>query len=452
MEVYGKQNLWQFIDDEQKNANLPRVLSLSAQESGSHPQTQFASPRLSNASTTTSYPQWPGSPGTPWTLSPVRTSPNPLLLYHCLASLHRHEGNILSITVSKDFIFTGSESRRIHVWGLPDCTEMGCIKAGSEKVKAMLGCGRLLFTSHGDCRIRVWDVSPAENFRARKMATLPPKNRFFMYPRRAAHQHKDLISCLAYNPAEKLLYTGSWDGTVKAWGVSERRCFDSFVAHDGHVNAIAVNQQDGCVFTCSDDGSVRIWRRVFTGAPHILTMTLKFQPSPVNALALTLCLDGCFLYSGSSDGLISFWEKERMSGRFNHGGILKGHQFSVLCLEAISDLILSGSEDATIRVWRREEGNTLHSCLTVIRGHQGPVRCLAVSLESEDPVMRLMVYSASLDQTLKAWRVKICREEKGAVSGESGVGGSQMSPVLSPSWVEKRLQGSHLYEDCKRKN
>ncbi|KAG5523460.1 hypothetical protein RHGRI_035314 [Rhododendron griersonianum] len=445
MEFFGKQTLWSFMDEERKNINLPRRLSFGNHES----DPRYTSARTSSASAT-SIPLWPTSPETPWTLSPVRTSPNPSLLYHCLASLHRHEGNIFSITVSKDFIFTGSESSRIYAWKQPDCTEMGYIKANSNEVRAILAYGKVLFTTHGDRKIHVWDVSLKENFRPKKITTLPRKSSFFAFPRKNTHTHKDFISCIAYNHAEKLLYTGSWDKTVKTWKVSDRQCVDSFVAHDGLVNAIVINQLDGCVFTCSSDGTVKIWRRVFGESSHILTMTLKFQPSPVNALALSSSLSGCFLYSGSSDGLINFWEKEKMSGRFNHGGFLQGHHFSVLCLVEIGDLVLSGSEDATIRVWRREEGNAYHSCLAVMDGHHGPVRCLAASLETEDIVMGLLVYSASLDQTFKVWRVKVYPSEK--ANAENAVANGQqleiaecqMSPVLSPSWVERKIQGSHF--------
>ncbi|GFZ08070.1 hypothetical protein Acr_19g0010070 [Actinidia rufa] len=328
MEFYEKQNLWSFIDEEKKNINLPRRFSFDNHEPDP------CSARASSASTT-SYPLWPTSPETPWTLSPVRTSPTSALLYHCLASLHRHEGNIFSITVERDFIFTGSESSRIYAWKQPDCADMGYIKTNAGEVQAILAHGRVLFTTHGDRKIRVWDVALKENFRPKKITTLPRRSSFFLYPRKNSHQHKDSISCIAYNYTDKLLYTGSRDKTVKAWKVSERKCIDSFMAHERPVSAIVIDQIDGCVFTCSSDGTVKIWRRVFGESSHILTMTLKFQPSPVNALALSSSLSGCFLYSGSSDGLINFWEKEKMSSRFNHGGFLQGHHFSVLCLVTV---------------------------------------------------------------------------------------------------------------------
>ena len=410
------------------------------------PNSQFASARASSASVM-SIPLCTTSAETPWTLSPIHMSSPNSLLYQCLASLHRHEGDIFAIAVSGDVIFTGSETCRIHAWEQPYCTKIGHIKANASEVRAILAYGKVLFTTHSDFKIRVWDVSITEGFHPKKITTLPQRSPFFLFSRKNSHQHKDYITCLAYNHVEKLLYTGSWDRTVKAWKVSENQCVDSFLAHKGHVNAIVINQQDGCVFSCSSDGTVKIWRRVYGEGSHMLTTTLKFQPSPVNALALSSSSNTCFLYSGSSDGLINFWEKERMSGRFNNRGFLQGHHFAVLCLEAVTELLLSGSEDTTIKIWRRDE-NHFHSCLVVIDRHQGPVRCLAAALEMESIVMWLLVYSISSDQTLKVWRVKF-PTEKNLQDSEVNEQLTEniefkISPVLSPSWVEKKLQGNHF--------
>lgn len=393
-----------------------------------------------------SSPLRPMSPETPWILSPVRAPPSQPLLYHCVATLHRREGCILSLAVSNKLIYTGTRSRRIHAWKQSNCAK-GCqIRTSSGEVGALLAHGRLLFTAHGDCRVRAWRVTAVENSPPRKIATIPRRNSFLIFPTKSPSQHKDCISCLAYNHEEKLLYTGSWDRTVKAWNIAENRCEDSFVAHEGHINGIVINQNDGCVFTCSSDGSVKIWRRVFGDSEHILTMTLRFQLSPVNALAISSSPSSCILYSGSSDGLINFWEKETTSGRFNHGGFLQGHHFAVLCLTAAADLVLSGSEDTTIRIWRREELNCLHTCLAVIEGHNGPVRCLVANMEKESSMEGLLVYSASLDQTLKVWRVKVYPKEEMIMENpnrddqEADGVDFDMSPVLSPSWVVKKLQ------------
>ncbi|XP_059644218.1 protein JINGUBANG-like [Cornus florida] len=449
MEYYGKRTLFSFIDEEKKTIQSPTHLyGLQIHQQISEQDGHFSPPRPSTPTSTMYSPLPPPSPESPWTLSPLQT-PSPSLLYHCIASRHRQEGNIYSITVSKGVVYTGSESRRIRAWRQPDCIERGYLKASSGEVRAILAYGNMLFTSHRDHKVRIWNVTNSDNFRSKKVTTLPRKNSFLLFSRASGHQHKDCVSCMAYYHAEGLLYTGSWDRTVKAWRMSDNRCVDSFLAHEDNVNGLVVNQDDGCVFTCSSDGSVKIWRRVYGQNSHTLTMTLNFQPSPVNALALSTSLRSCFLYSGSSDGFINFWEKEKMSGRFNHGGFLQGHRFAVLCLVSIEKLIFSGSEDTTIRVWRREEGSCFHECLAVLDAHRGPVRCLAASLEIERVVMGFLVYSASLDQTFKVWRVKVLPDEKKVCLDDrthemkKKIMEYEMSPVLSPSWVEKKLQGNN---------
>ncbi|KAE9609143.1 putative transcription factor WD40-like family [Lupinus albus] len=417
----------------------------------SEQEVEFTSPRISGSEGTMFQTMQNPCPESPWTLSPLST-PSPSLIYHCIASLHRHEGNIYAIAASKGLVFTGSNSTRIRVWKQPDCIDRGYLKASSGEVRAILTYSNMLFSSHKDNKIRIWNFTVSERFKSKKVGTLPRKTSFLMFPKsNNATKHKDSVACMAYYHSEGLLYTGSYDKTVKAWRVSDRKCVDSFLAHEDNINAILVNQDDGCLFTCSSDGSVKIWRRVYTEDSHTLTMTLKFQPSPVNTLALSSSFNHCFLYSGSSDGMINFWEKERLCYRFNHGGFLQGHRFAVLCLATVGNLIFSGSEDTTIRVWKKEEGSCYHECLTVLDGHRGPVRCLAACLEMEKVVMGFLVYSASLDQTFKVWRIKVLPDENMCLDYSSDQRESRgkvreydMSPVLSPSWVEKKLQGSHF--------
>lgn len=107
-------------------------------------------------------------------------------------------------------------NRRIHAWEQPYCTKIGHIKANAGEVRAILAYGKVLFTTHSDFKIRVWDVSITEGFHPKKITTLPQRSPFFLFSRKNSHQHKDYITCLAYNHVEKLLYTGSWDRTVKS--------------------------------------------------------------------------------------------------------------------------------------------------------------------------------------------------------------------------------------------
>ncbi|XP_062021870.1 protein JINGUBANG-like [Rosa rugosa] len=384
LEFYRRNSLFRFVDIDRNNliespTDLPNINT--NHEVCDDEDLQFGPSLSSSPHTTTMLTLMPPpSPESPWTLSPHQT-PSPSLLYHCIASLYRREGSISSIAVSKQqgVVFTGSESTRVRVWRQPDHIEYGCLNATSGEVRAIATHGNMLFTSHKDHKIRMWNFTVTDhNFKSKKVSSLPKTSSFPLFSRftNTKQQHKECISCLAYYKTDgllTLLYTGSHDRTVKAWRLITNHCVDSFVAYEDNVNAMVVNQDDGCVFTCSSDGSVKLWRRVFRGNSHTLTMTLKSQfPNsnyPVKARALNTSSNSCFLYSGSADGTISFWEKEKLTHRFNHGGFLQGHHFSVLCLVAIEKLIFSGSEDTTIRVWRREEGGCFHECLAVLEGH-----------------------------------------------------------------------------------
>ncbi|XP_051147982.1 protein JINGUBANG-like [Andrographis paniculata] len=440
------------FDRERFDKSLPRGFSFDDDDDDNDEDSRIASARISCLSAAS----WRHSPIGVSAVAAAVASPSRTLAYHCVVSLHHSEGDIHSITVTKDFIFTGSSSDKIRVWRQPDCAEMSRMKCARGEIRAILANGRLLFTTHGDRRVRVWEFS---GFPMKKSMTLPKKRSFFFgYNKNNNNnknnndRHRDSISCLAYNNNEKLLFTGSWDRTIRVWRITEKRCIDSFVAHEGRVTAIAIDEDNGSVFTCSSDGTVKVWRRLTKESCHILTMVLKFHHSSINALALSRASNVCFLYSGSSDGLINFWAKESNSGRYNHGGFLQGHHFAILCLDTTDDLILSGSEDATIRIWRRDNSQSCHTSLAVIDGHHGPVKCLAAArqnVERNDENEILLVYSASLDRTLKVWRVRVMHDvEKANWEGSKDRDDLfdnttvDISPVLSPSWVQKKIQVS----------
>jgi COMPASS component SWD3 len=432
----------------------------------------------------------------PWWQSPlhgrVRFPPSPAAaIYHCLAALHRLEGDVHALAVAGGVLFTASDSGRVRAWAAPGCFNRGYLDVGRGRVPALVACGGTLVTSHSrDHHVRVWTVCAAaacDHIRAKKAATLPPKSLFHQLAggKSRRSQHRDTVSCLVLHAVAALLYTASHDQTVKAWKLSDGTCVDSFLAHDGPVNAMLVNEADGCLFTASADGTVKMWRRVYGGATHALVVVLRASDlcSPVNAL--TLCHSTtsggsrrCFVYAGSSDGYVNVWEKEATAGRPVHAGYLKGHRLAVFCLASGCGgrVVVSGSEDATMRVWRRDHGNKAgsggasHTCLAVIEGHRGPVRCLAVGDGEDEGSM--VVYSAGLDKSVKVWRIRVVgKEEDAQEDADEGHAAEVMmptaaarkvirdnadvleeedgddlpigpTPTLSPVWVEKRRHTS----------
>ncbi|KAL6982817.1 hypothetical protein U1Q18_016210 [Sarracenia purpurea var. burkii] len=358
-----------------------------------------------------------GSPmiASPWN-QPIANSPWPnfqdpqtLPQNRLIGSLFREEGHVYSLAATRDLLYTGSDSKNIHVW--KNMKEFSTFKSNSGLVKAIVISGAKIFTGHQDGRIRVWKVNDPKKPRTyKRTGTLPTFMDVFKslikQNRRSPLRikHCDAISCLSMDEEHGLLYSSSWDRTFKVWRIRNSKCLESVEAHDDAVNSVVVSGFGGMIFTGSADGTVKLWRREMTAGEatkHALVDTLLKQESAVTALAVGGL--GSMVYCGSSDGLLNFWAHEKQ--QLNHGGVLKGHKLAVLCVETAGNLVFSGSADKTICMWRRE--GIIHTRLSVLTGHTGPVKCLAVDKDRESAAgdQRWVVYSGSLDKSVKVWSV-----------------------------------------------
>ncbi|GAB4839385.1 hypothetical protein Ancab_028909 [Ancistrocladus abbreviatus] len=327
-----------------------------------------------------------------------------------IGSLVREEGHIYSLATRGDLLYTGSDSKNIRVW--KNLKEFSAFKSTSGLVKAIVISGEKIFTGHQDGKIRVWKVSPKNASIHKRSGSLPTLKDIFKcsikpsnYVEVKRHRstlwikHSDAISCLSLHDEQGLLYSASWDRTFKVWRISDSKCLESVTAHEDAVNSV-VASAEGLVFTGSADGTVKVWRREGQGKgmKHHFMQTLVKQECAVTALAVDQT--GSLVYCGSSDGLVNFWERER---NLAHGGVLRGHKLAVLCLAARGNLLFSGSADKNICVWRRD--GIVHTCMSVLSGHTGPVKCLAVEEDKESSNQKLVVYSGSLDKSVKVWSV-----------------------------------------------
>ncbi|XP_051150900.1 protein JINGUBANG-like [Andrographis paniculata] len=363
--------------------------------------------RLSGEGSPMMMSPWNQTTTTPFTTSTFSDTPS------LVGSLVREEGHIYSLAATGGLLYTGSDSKNIRVW--KNMQEFAAFKSNSGLVKAIVISDDTIFTGHQDGKIRVWKggggggshkrVGTMPTFFAVFKASIKPRNyiRAAVAARRgkaAWIRHGDAVSCLSMNKEKGLLYSASWDRTFKVWRAEDFKCMESVRAHDDAVNSV-VAAANGVVFTGSADGTVKVWKREEVGKliRHAPAQTLLSQECAVTALAVNA--PGTVVYCGASDGAVNFWEVEKHL--MAHGGVLKGHKLAVLCLAAAGSLVFSGSADMTICVWRKEAA-AVHTCLSVLTGHTGPVKCLAVEADGEDD-RRWVVYSGSLDKSVKVWSV-----------------------------------------------
>ncbi|XP_066349971.1 protein JINGUBANG-like [Miscanthus floridulus] len=305
-------------------------------------------------------------------------------------------------------------------------------------------------TGHQDGRLRLWRVSSRSPARLRLAAALPTvSDRLRRFPvpsnhvtvrrhhRRLWIEHADAVSGVAASADGRLLFSVSWDKTLKVWALPSLRCLQSLPAHDDAVNAVAV-APDGTVYTASADKRVRVWapgrpdnkppsRRGARGGKkqqqqqsgvYHLVATLSRHTAAVNALAVGC--GGQALYSGGNDRCVLVWEREDSASHMVAVGALRGHRRAVLSIAcAPGGLVVSGSADQTVRAWRRAADGRGYACVAVIDGHDAAVRSVAAAPlppiqkqsraggDDADGGEEWRVCSASFDGEVRVWSLRV---------------------------------------------
>ncbi|MCO5556378.1 hypothetical protein L7F22_009926 [Adiantum nelumboides] len=388
--------------------------------------------------------------------------------FHCAETLKQHGEQVLFCNDVQTLYTASSTSRSSDIpragmgaWMKLASSHGSCvISREGPLVRAMATTpGGLLFSSHDDLKIRVWARSgkgQVGDQALQQVAALPtpwdclqramaPGG--YVQVRRNRRkslwiQHADAISTLAVSHCQGLLYSASWDRSVKVWRLPDFKCMESFKAHDDAVNALTVSQHGHALYTGSADSKIKVWARANEGPKpykkHFLVSTLAAHRSAVNAL--TLSVDGSLLYSGACDKAIVVWETGPSMG-VHLAGVLRGRKHAVLCLAMVGPTLCSGSADKTIRLWHRINGR-LHACLAVLEGHNAPIKSLSISSQDLDESIfepkhhtlssfQFTLYSASLDQNIKLWIIKLTTTPSDADS-------DALQPAL--------LQGSHSHQ------
>ncbi|KAJ1405352.1 WD40/YVTN repeat-like-containing domain superfamily [Sesbania bispinosa] len=340
--------------------------------------------------------------------------------YHCVASLIPNPSRpVTSLAVHNNLLYAATD-HEINVYDRHTCTNLHSFNTqstSSGSTKAITFSKSMIFTTHQDCKIRVWQ--PLNKHHHRMLTTLPTVNdrlRRFLLPknyiavrrheRRLWIEHADAVTGLAVSNG--VMYSVSWDKTLKIWRVSDLRCLESVKAHEDAVNAVAVSN-DGTVYTGSADRRIRVWAKPVGEKRHVLVAMLEKHKSAVNALALND--DGSVLFSGACDRSILVWEREDSANHMVVSGALRGHEKAILCLINVSDLLLSGSADRTVRIWKRAYDGQF-CCLGVLAGHRKPVKSLAAITDTEydqnsSANGAVSVFSGSLDGEIKVWQVSL---------------------------------------------
>ncbi|CDS02883.1 hypothetical protein LRAMOSA00286 [Lichtheimia ramosa] len=232
--------------------------------------------------------------------------------------------------------------------------------------------------------------------------------------------HAGPVTSLALSPDGSILWTGSWDKTIKKWDTKTGECIATLHGHTDFVKSLLL--VGSTLYSGSSDTHIRQWNT----ETNECIATLKKHSRAIESLAVDT--PGRYLYAASSDRLISKWE----IATNNCIATFDQHDTSVYCVRVWDDEMWTASADKTVRRWNTETGKVdtvlehpdrvksvvivgpyvvtgasddnirvwdiaSGKLVSTIRGHFDEVGCL--------DVVGTTLFSASLDCSLRRWSI-----------------------------------------------
>jgi WD40 repeat protein len=260
-----------------------------------------------------------------------------------------------------------SRGNQIHVYHVPSG------QLAAKLVDADLAAPDVVGAAHRDV-VRCLAFDPAGEllasggFREVKLWRRPLLRQLATWPHEAA------LSNVTVSRDGKLAATADETGRVRIWDVGSNKTMHT-LAHPAPLSGVVFSPDGGLLFAASDK-SIYAWKVADGSSVGKPTETA----SPIKSLALIH--EGQWLVSGGADGIVRVWEATSIVGaEVNPLKGIKAHNGNVAALAAIgtqSKEFLSGGEDGLLRRYNAETGEVVKELR-----HEGPIAAIAVRADGQ---------------------------------------------------------------------
>lgn len=300
------------------------------------------------------------------------------------ATLKGHTRTVRAISSDRGKIVSGSDDQSVIVWDKQTCQLLEELKGHDAQVSCvrMLSGERVLTAAH-DGTVKMWDVRTDTC-----VATVG--------------RCSSAALCLEYDDSTGILGAAGRDGVVYIWDIRAGRQMHKLGGHTQWIRSLRM--VGDTVISGSDDWTARMWSLSRGSCDAVLAC----HGGPVLCVEYTVADKG--IITGSTDGLLRFWENEE-------GGIrcvknVTIHNSSILSINAGEHWLGIGASDNSMSLFHRpqERLGGLSTMGSKIGGWQlyrtpqrsvAMVRCVASDLE------RKRICSGGRNGFLRLWDATI---------------------------------------------
>eukprot|EP00898_Chlorokybus_atmophyticus_P003638 jgi/Chlat1/4275/Chrsp29S04366 len=195
--------------------------------------------------------------------------------------------------------------------------------------------------------------------------------------------HAARVSSIAMD--EKIILSGSWDGTARVWDQRYLHCTNVLQGHGEQVTCVALGP--AFAFTGSADHTIRVWERATWRCVHVL----HGHTATVRCIATA----DDYVISGGSDSTLHAWHAA--TGRHVRQFVRRGDGvWHILALAMDSTCIAAGCDSGDVIVFGGEGVHNVQSLISCEATFAGGHAAAVISVALDD---RFMV-SAAVDESI----------------------------------------------------
>jgi len=205
--------------------------------------------------------------------------------------------------------------------------------------------------------------------------------------------HTGWVNSVSISSDEKTGISGSQDGTIKLWNLSDGTYIKTLKGHTNFITSVSMSSDGTKGLSGSRDKTIRLWN-LKSGE---CIRTFQGHKGPVNSVNISS--DGTLAISGA-DKIIYIWDVK--SGLLIKE--LEGHSDSVesVCISPDRTCAISGSKDKTVRLWDLKSG----TCIKTMEGHMNRVNSVSISSDGNFAISGSGSEIGTKDNTIRLWDLR----------------------------------------------